>query len=1379
MFFGHVFVIPLILASVLLTGASSAMAACADVELPTAFWSADNTPFDAVMHLSATASGDAGFTAGVAGRAFAFDGVDDFRAIANNPSLDFGTGDFTVAFWKRRTDGSAGEAVLVESWNENGNLGWTLSERGGTLYFAGGDRGVTDFFGTSSIFGSNWFHIAVTRSSGIVTLYVNGAPAGAKNFGTKNFSTGLPILLGRRRGGQGFFFPGALDSVLIYSGRALSRTQLTAIWQAGKGGLCVFCRLNGIVEGFEECDDGNNSNGDACTTACTVAVCGDGEVRAGVEECDDANDSDNDACRNGCILNVCGDGAIRSGIEACDDGNLIDGDGCDADCRLSCGNGTVDSGEECDDGNNVSGDGCDGNCSVTACGNGIVAGTAAGYLEECDDGNADDLDDCRNSCVWRRCGDGVVSHGERCEDGNLIDDDACGNDCFTINGCPNGVLSDGEECDDGNHDNGDGCTNNCTGPRCGDGVLSGDEQCDDGNTAVGDSCDPNCRPPGCGNGYPGPGEACDDGNRYDGDGCDSNCVVSACGNGVVTPGRYYVCADGQCGDQCSAWWDGSLGAVGGPIRTYEDRFESLVVDGDEVFMGGHFGTECPNDVPFRGIVGWSPSTGWHALGGGICAGGVKAVAKIGGTVFAGGRFQGYYDRRAPNATTSVACIAKWNGESWSAVGENPWGNGEWGGAPTPNDAYCDVSSLLALGNDLYVGGEFATIDGASRIANNVARWDGSQWSTLGAGIAGAVYDLVEYRGEVVAASDAGVQRWDGREWVGLGNIPGAGRLASDGDSLWALTSVPGLEGATNSAIARWDGMAWQIVFSADVAEFFPITIEVHRGELYVGGYMPDGVSPGIARWDGRSLVSLGSGVQSSVIQNGQGEVNHLVSFGDRLLAGGLFDIGGGKNVLGLAAWTPATCGEVCDDGNRFDGDGCDSNCTPTGCPNGVRTGDEECDDGNDTNGDECDSNCTAPRCGNGIVAGEEMCDDGNLIDGDGCDANCTLTPIVRQAGPGETVASQPLSEAYPIQAQLETPSGGPVSIDNLQPGEGDPQVPTGYAVVGAALKIEASAATVQDPLTIQLQVDRSAVAVGVDLAQLEVTRNGSVVPDCTGPVGVASPDPCIVSRIVEDATLTVTVLTSRASEWSTVVAPQTPDQVGCSAGLFKATAKILKAQADIIAACMKKESGLQGNALSCANADAGGKVAKTLAGLGKVDQKCKARPTVGFLGIKPISLSAVSAAQRLTDAILGPVWQPALGGSAEALACQTSLYKSAAKLLGSEMGLYNRCVQDGLSRPESPFHVNADLAICMKQLDASTSASLAKIRQAFVKKTSKICGGSLAAALAGSRCAESSNPLGCIMAQAHCRACRLAADSGGFVVDCDNLDDTQLNGSCQ
>jgi cysteine-rich repeat protein len=84
----------------------------------------------------------------------------------------------------------------------------------------------------------------------------------------------------------------------------------------------------------------------------------------------------------------------------------------------------------------------------------------------------------------------------------------------------------------------------------------------------------------------------------------------------------------------------------------------------------------------------------------------------------------------------------------------------------------------------------------------------------------------------------------------------------------------------------------------------------------------------------------------------------------------------------------AACGEQCDDGNALSGDGCDNNCTPTACGNGVITPGEECDDGNRIDGDGCDGNCRATKCGNDVVTVGEECDDGNVVGDDGCSADC-------------------------------------------------------------------------------------------------------------------------------------------------------------------------------------------------------------------------------------------------------------------------------------------------------------------------------------------------------------------------------------------------------
>jgi|JI9StandDraft_1071089.scaffolds.fasta_scaffold68453_1 cysteine-rich repeat protein len=190
---------------------------------------------------------------------------------------------------------------------------------------------------------------------------------------------------------------------------------------------CLSCG-NGVMEGEEECDDGNPSNSDECVS-CNNARCGDGFRQAGVEVCDDGDGVNSDAytgtahCNSTCTANVvyCGDGVCQQEFE--DIGSCMQ-DG----CMGTCGNGVMEPGEDCDEGEESMS--CDGICSAVMCGDGytnVVAG------EECDDANDVDTDACLAGCIAAKCGDGVVQAGvEECDDGNQDDTDTCDTTCNPI-----------------------------------------------------------------------------------------------------------------------------------------------------------------------------------------------------------------------------------------------------------------------------------------------------------------------------------------------------------------------------------------------------------------------------------------------------------------------------------------------------------------------------------------------------------------------------------------------------------------------------------------------------------------------------------------------------------------------------------------------------------------------------------------------------------------------------------------------------------------------------------------------------------------------------------------------------------------------------------
>jgi cysteine-rich repeat protein len=130
---------------------------------------------------------------------------------------------------------------------------------------------------------------------------------------------------------------------------------------------------------------------------------------------------------------------------------------------LSCGNGTVDTGEQCDPPNGMT---CDNNClQIPVCGNNVVEAPAGPYpAEQCDPPNGTT---CNAMCqtIPTVCGDGIVQPGEQCDP-------------------PNGTT----------------CSATCqniAAATCGDGTVNQpSEQCEPPNTAAGNytpSCDAMCQ----------------------------------------------------------------------------------------------------------------------------------------------------------------------------------------------------------------------------------------------------------------------------------------------------------------------------------------------------------------------------------------------------------------------------------------------------------------------------------------------------------------------------------------------------------------------------------------------------------------------------------------------------------------------------------------------------------------------------------------------------------------------------------------------------------------------------------------------------------------------------------------------------------------------
>jgi cysteine-rich repeat protein len=183
------------------------------------------------------------------------------------------------------------------------------------------------------------------------------------------------------------------------------------------------CGDNIVWRGVENCDPPNGSTCSASCRAIPPPRCGDGTTNVGEgEECDDGNHSNEDNCTTNCRRAQCGDGFVHERgtppFEECDDGNTVPGDGCSPTCQRECGNGVIDG--ACSQGN--VGAACSTNAS---CDTSPGAGDGVCLGETCDPGAAalcaPGPQSCSNVCRIAACGNGEVECDEDCDLGPLND----------------------------------------------------------------------------------------------------------------------------------------------------------------------------------------------------------------------------------------------------------------------------------------------------------------------------------------------------------------------------------------------------------------------------------------------------------------------------------------------------------------------------------------------------------------------------------------------------------------------------------------------------------------------------------------------------------------------------------------------------------------------------------------------------------------------------------------------------------------------------------------------------------------------------------------------------------------------------------------------
>jgi hypothetical protein len=132
-------------------------------------------------------NGTSRYKANLGNGASYFNGGTDYADCPDHSSFDFGSGDWTIDFWIRRTSASDNNNIL----NKIGTYSVVLRYKGIKFYYSTDGSSYANYqFTTNSIPFDTWTHVALVRNSTTVTCYINGvADTNTFNVGTSTFYT--------------------------------------------------------------------------------------------------------------------------------------------------------------------------------------------------------------------------------------------------------------------------------------------------------------------------------------------------------------------------------------------------------------------------------------------------------------------------------------------------------------------------------------------------------------------------------------------------------------------------------------------------------------------------------------------------------------------------------------------------------------------------------------------------------------------------------------------------------------------------------------------------------------------------------------------------------------------------------------------------------------------------------------------------------------------------------------------------------------------------------------------------------------------------------------------------------------------------------------
>ena len=202
--------------------------------------------------------------AGKRSGAVVLDGNNDEVTVADNDTLDFGSGDFSISFWLK-TNSSVRRTIIDKFDTGAGNVGYYVDIMADGTIRTAYQSGVSDYRvrdSAATVNSDTWQHVLITKTGATNSpdIYVNGVLSNGGVFSsgtTASSSNTKAFSIAKAKGADlASNLIGSLDEVRVYN-RALSSTEVTNLYNSGVAKFKT-ATANGLV-GHWKLDDASGT----------------------------------------------------------------------------------------------------------------------------------------------------------------------------------------------------------------------------------------------------------------------------------------------------------------------------------------------------------------------------------------------------------------------------------------------------------------------------------------------------------------------------------------------------------------------------------------------------------------------------------------------------------------------------------------------------------------------------------------------------------------------------------------------------------------------------------------------------------------------------------------------------------------------------------------------------------------------------------------------------------------------------------------------------------------------------------------------------------------------------------------------------------------